>query len=296
MRGLYTLVSECRGLGADGIGWRSHLVNELVKLLDVDVVLFADYEVVGPPGSEKGWMRPISVVDRWPTEANRCHFWEVFLRKGRHEHTPLAHMAVGHHGVRVASRRDAIPDELYYESDFYQQYIAPMQLGDFVHSVSRKPNSLVQMLTIQRTADRPDLPRWTVHWLRALWIELRKMQTDVLKCVDESVFTQVPRRRLQVLACLLSGCTVNETAGLLSISPNTAQEHVKRLYQQTGARNRAELAAHCKEIAHVLLALPLDKFPDYARDIKQATRAPWPAEPSLLLPCEQMLLQQPMWK
>lgn len=284
LRDLYGLVSECRSLGADGVGWRRHVVCQLLRLLDVESAFFADCQVVGTPGSVNGWLRPTFVVDHWPTEENRRHFWDRFLRAGRLESTPFADMIPEREGVRVTSRREAVPDEEYSHSVFYRDFIAPLDVGDFVFSVSRYPSETLQMLVIQRSVGRPDLPRWVVHWLRALWVELRKMQPETLTCVENSLFTQVPRRRLQVLACLLSGCTVNETADLLKISPNTAQEHVKRLYQQLGARNRAGLAARCKAAAPVLLSLPLDEFPDYAGDIRQATREPWPPEPGVMPP------------
>ena len=281
-RDLYGLVSECLSLGADGVAWRRHLVYQLVSMLDVESAYFADFEVVGPHRSVKGWIRPTLVVDRWPAEENRRHFWEVFLRRGRLENTPIAHIVTDCKGVRVASLRELQHDKQCSRSDFYRHYIAPLDLGDLVFSASHDPHGSVQILAIQRSAGRPDLPRWVVHWLRALWVELRKMQPETLAGFEHSLFTQVPRRRLQVLACLLSGCTVNETAGLLKISPNTAQEHVKRLYHQLGARNRAELAARCTAALPVLTAMPLEEFPDYSRDTRHATREPWPVEPSIM--------------
>ena len=51
-----------------------------------------------------------------------------------------------------------------------------------------------------------------------------------------------PSKRLRdVLASLARGCSVKEVAAELGISPNTASQHVRRLYIHYGVSTRAEL-------------------------------------------------------
>lgn len=287
-RELYLLVSACRAIGGDGLAWRQLLINRLPFFLDADMAFFADHVVVGKPGAPSGWLRPISIVDHWPSEAHRDFFWEQFVRDGRHENTPMAAMIDGHEGYRVAARRDVISDDnAYRNSHFYRRYLEPSGLDDFVHSVNKTPDGHIQMLTVQRKAGRPPFPRRTVHWIRALWVELRKLQPQELRPADDSAF-MLPKRMLQVLACILSGFSVRQTAEALEISTHTVQEHIKRLYKRTGAKNRAELTSCYRDVAPILHATTVSRYPDYRQQIKQATQPPWPradVRPPAPLPC-----------
>ena len=71
--------------------------------------------------------------------------------------------------------------------------------------------------------------------------------------------------------------TVRETADMLGVSSHTVQEHVKRLYKRSGAKNRAELADRYRDVAPQLVNLPLGEIPDHRQRIDEATRRPWPA-------------------
>ncbi|QDT68803.1 DNA-binding transcriptional activator UhpA [Planctomycetes bacterium MalM25] len=284
-RELYLLISECVERGGDGLVWRRHLVQRLPEWLDVDMTFFADHQIVGSPGDPGGWLRPLSIIDHWPSEAHRRFFWEEFVRDGRHEHTPMAYLIKGHSGVRVSSRRDVIPtDEAYYESYFFRRYLVPSGLDDFIHSVSCTPDGGVQMLNIQRKAGRPSLPRRYVHLIRALWVELRRLQPDTLRPVSESALMLLPKRMLEVLSCLMQGRTVKQTAELLGISEHTVHEHTKRLYKRSGASNRAELIARYYDLGPLLQEMPADDLCEHLERLKHATQAPWPRQPGVLLP------------
>lgn len=284
-RDLYLLVGECAELGGDGLAWRRRLVKRLPEWLDADMTFFADLQIIGAPGDPGGWLRPISIVDHWPSEAHRRFFWDEFVRDGRHEHTPMAGMVIGNPGFRVSSRRDVAPaDEAYYESYFFQRYLVPSGLDDFIHCVSRSGDGAVQMLNIQRKAGRPPFPRRDVHLLRALWIELRRLQPDNLRPVSESAFTLLPKRMLEVLSCLMQGLTIKQTAKLLGVSEHTVHEHTKRLYKRSGVTNRAELFSQYHELAPLLQEMHLDDFCEYLHRVKNATRSPWPRQAGETLP------------
>lgn len=276
VRELYTLISDCRAAGGDGVGWRSHLVNGIYELLDVDMVCFIDFRSTLSVGTKNAQMRPVSRMERWRDNENRRQFWEPFPHQGWLVNNKRMQSAIEDESIRSASGGDGTWEGDSRCFEFDATYVPTATSGHCICSASHIQDGHVQWLAIQRAASRPDFPRWVTHWLRALRIELRTQQPSTLKCVSESVFSQIPRRRLQVLACLLSGCTVEETAALLGIRPNTAQEHVKRLYQQSGTRNRAGLAARYKEVAPVLLAMSLEEVSETARNIQQATRTSWP--------------------
>jgi DNA-binding CsgD family transcriptional regulator len=50
-------------------------------------------------------------------------------------------------------------------------------------------------------------------------------------------------REQEVAQWLLRGATTTQTAQRLAISPHTVNEHVKSIYEKTGARTRGELLA-----------------------------------------------------
>ena len=191
----------------------------------------------------------------------------------------MAHMIDGREGARVTSRRDFCPDDKTWQKHpFFLEYFIPCNLDEFVYSVNQGPKDLVQMLAVQRILGRPPFPRKIIHMMRALWVELRRYQPHELHPVGGSAFMNLPKRMLQVLACLLAGHTAKETASQLAISVHTVQEHIKRLYKRSGATNRAELADIYREIAPTLLTMPLEEIPDPQQRIKEATCKPWPRQ------------------
>jgi DNA-binding CsgD family transcriptional regulator len=136
----------------------------------------------------------------------------------------------------------------------------------------------LQTLFVQRYQGREPFPRRFVHIFKAILVEIHARQPNELQAVYDSAMMTMPRRMLQVLACLLAGYTVKETAELLGVSPHTVQEHVKRLYKRSGTKNRAELADCHRHVAPLLLGLSIDELPDYRQQVRSATRRPWPTE------------------
>ena len=50
----------------------------------------------------------------------------------------------------------------------------------------------------------------------------------------------ITRRELQILSLLANGSMNKEIAGLLNISIETVKQHLKNIYQKTGAHNKIE--------------------------------------------------------
>ena len=277
-RDIYMLLGECLALGRDGIGWRRHLVKQLRKLFDADLVFFADNRFIGDQESPEGWLRPDSIIDDWECDDNRHLFWK-YIQQGRLERSPCVSMLQSGTAVTIASRGELISDDEWYASDFYRENMIPTQLDDFVQGVYVAPDGAIQVLAVHRAHGKPPFPPRVVQMLRVIWEEISVWQPDQLAGVNDSVFATLPKRMLQVLSCLLTGCTVKETAGLLDISVHTAQEYVKRLYKKTGVASRAGLCAFYRDIAATLISMPLEKFSDHRQHIQEATREPWPAQP-----------------
>lgn len=276
-RDLYLLLGECRSLGNDGIAWRRHLVTRLRMLLGGDMAHLSDNVIVGKPHAPQGWVRPLSIIDDWQNKEDREVFWH-YVRLGRPEDNPMFEVLRGGPGVRAARRCDYVTDDRWYGSSFYREFLVQARMDDFVCGIILSPQGSLQSLVVQRSPDRQVFQRRHAHFMKAIMIELRQLQPHELYGVEDSALTKIPRRMQQVLACLLAGHTVKETAELLSVSAHTVQEHVKRLYKRSGTKNRAELADCYRGVAPTLISTPLDDFPDHQQQIQQATRNPWPAE------------------
>jgi len=278
-RDLYLLVGECRALGHDGAAWRRHLVVELRRLMHCELSSFSDNRFMGNPNAPQGWIRPLWIVDDWQHTENREVFWQ-YVRCGRPEDNPMFDLFRGDTTLRVARRCDYITDQRWYGSAFYQDFVRPMGLDDFICAVMQAPHDVAQAVVVHRSVEAGPFSRRDGHFLRAILLELQRLQPHQLHGVDDSALTGLPPRMLQVLVSLLAGHTVRETAELLGLSAHTVQEHVKRLYKRSGVKNRAELAEHYHGLAPMLMNMPLDELPDHHQQIKQATHRPWPAGPA----------------
>ncbi|QDT68802.1 Bacterial regulatory protein, luxR family [Planctomycetes bacterium MalM25] len=277
-RRLYSLVGECLAVGGDGVAWRWRLTKAIRRLLGAELAFFADYKRVGSPESPEGWLRPISLLDDWGGVEHRPTFWEHFVRD-RHERLPYSRLAEACETFCVALRSDVIDDRSWYGSAHFIEHSVPMGLDDCLISYSRGPGDTVQSLFLQRAIGAPTFPRSSAELVRGLWGELRQFQPVQLSSVEGSAFMDLPKRMLQVLACLLTGYTAKETAELIGVSTHTVQEHVRRLYKRSKTTNRAELAARYRTIAPVLVNTSLEQLPDVSELINKATQPPWPHEP-----------------
>src|SRR5690606_1574300 len=120
--------------------------------------------------------------------------------------------------LRVARRRDFISDERWYGSAFYQEFASAIELDDFLCSVMQAPGGVTQAVVMHRRRDAQPFSRRDAHFLRTVLLEVQRRQPDELHGVDDSTLTKLPRRMLQVLASLLAGRTVRETADILGVS------------------------------------------------------------------------------
>jgi len=254
---------------------------------------FADGLIYGKPWNNEGWIQPLSIIDEWQQnyEEPQRFFWQ-FVRRGRAEDSPietiLTMAMTSKSGIRAATRREMIDDEAWYANPFFQQEPAKLRMDEFVTGViaddapysDEEEGKLVQMLFFQRAENREPFSKRGALTIRVLLSELAKLQPQELAKTNDSAFMTLPPRLIQVLACLLDGSTVKETAKNLEISAHTVQEHVKRLYERSGTSNRAELAKFYRPFALGIQEMTLEDPLFHQRQlINEALRQPWPTLP-----------------
>jgi len=200
-RDLYLLVGECRALGGDGIGWRQHLVSRSRELLDADGACFMDLNLRGDPWSNEGWVHPTSVIDKWKHE-EACHFFWQYVRRGRGEDSPMAILVfealASRSGIRAATRRDLMNDEAWHANPFFQQEPTEVRMDDFAMGIiAGEERKSFQVLFVQREQGRESFSRRHVHIMKAILIELDRLQPYELSSLDDSAFMTLPPRMLR---------------------------------------------------------------------------------------------------
>jgi DNA-binding CsgD family transcriptional regulator len=122
--------------------------------------------------------------------------------------------------------------------------------------------------------DTPMLPRATVKTPAGTWLVLHGGLVDDTRSGNITVFIQrayptlvaplllkaygLTPREQEVTQLMLKGATTIQAAQQLEISPHTVTDHVKSIYDKTGARTRGELSAalffgeHLPRIQHVV--------------------------------------------
>src|SRR5262245_40456908 len=63
LRSLYLTIGECKGLGADPVAWRLHILESLLRLLDADHGSCFDLDRDGALDPARGPMVPTHLVD-----------------------------------------------------------------------------------------------------------------------------------------------------------------------------------------------------------------------------------------
>lgn len=248
VREVYSIVGECLAFGNDGVLWRRLLVQRLLATFGATIGSFADSTHTAETTAEATPVLPDSIIDEgWTNATERQHCWNDIRRHLAGNLLP--NPPVPTTGLHIARQSEtATPTGPVRAFMVAWQRVAPRH---------------VQVLFLQRRTGEEAYSARHARLLRLLMVELRRHQPERLRSCRESALAELPKRQLQVLACLLIGHTAKETAEQLQVSVHTVQEHIRRLYERSGSTNRAELADYYRQIAPSLLAMPLEQMPDY---------------------------------
>jgi DNA-binding CsgD family transcriptional regulator len=122
-------------------------------------------------------------------------------------------------------------------------------------------NVAAQLLAVEADADgHPAMAR--VHLAEGVWLTLRAARMgapdqggdhDIAVTVEAAstgervgVFVRafgLSPREAELVTCLVDGLATREIAGRMFLSENTVQDHLKSVFDKTGARNRRTLLA-----------------------------------------------------
>lgn len=149
----------------------------------------------------------------------------------------------GRHVVRT--RRQLLPDALWYRSATWNEYHRPIKIDDQLTSVYQGSDGrAIHVIAVHRAVGEREFSPRQQELLRLFHAELGRLIGHSLTSATEPCPDALSPRLRQTLACLLEGDTERHVASRLRLSPATVHEYVTVLYRHFGVRSRAQLMAH----------------------------------------------------
>lgn len=238
----FRLVNECRTLGADSEGWRSHLFDGLRDLLDAQVVIGGEMRGFG--GDQSAFESLALHRVGWPSEQAERD-WAQYAESSPMERKPEYPVLRDFDGPMVTLQRDNIwPREAWYRSKTFNEVHRACGIDDYIISIRRLPRlGHFTSLFIHRAVDDPAFTSRDVELLNLVHHEIGEMIGGELAAAAEPALRQLTPRQREVLDYLLDGDSEKQIAFALDLSRATVHEHVTAIYRHFEVSSRPELLA-----------------------------------------------------
>ncbi len=133
--------------------------------------------------------------------------------------------------VSLSDNRMILTQRRYEDS--LRGFLAGLEEGSGVWAL---PGEQAWLVRAEAIAPADAQPAWLLTWQAMV-------QTDRYLWADVGLHLKLTPSETRILRSLVDGATVDETAGQLSISVQTARTHVRRIYAKLGVSNREQLFA-----------------------------------------------------
>jgi len=245
-RAILKLVRECRDLGDDPRAWRRHCAAELARLVDADV---------GFCGERAGCleMRPRDLGVVVTGLEGRCDARlasDLITRFDREPKTFDLTLAFFRAQARddgcCHTRRELIPDRLWYPSPDYQIIQRGLNLDHqlcCLHSIPGTSADEVSGVVLNRNAARRDFSARDRTLVREAHSALAPLIGGPLARFSDPTPSDLTPRAQDVLQCLLEGDGDKQIAARLNLSTHTVNQYVKLLFRHFHVQSRAQLLA-----------------------------------------------------
>jgi DNA-binding NarL/FixJ family response regulator len=245
VRDAYRLIGECRDLGRDPALWQGRMLDGLRRLIGAPAAAGGEGLLVGANRR----VVPVSSFDSGHDARGR-DVLARYMRDGAAAADPFVR-AIGYalaavpDGLVTRTRRQAVPDAVYYRSAVVENYLRHADMGhrlmSFHQTVRGRGISAVHLHRAPGERDFSPREQRLLHFFHA---ELGPLVGRALVSAGEPSPRQLSPRLRQTLACLLEGDSEKQVAARLAISRDTAHQYVKALYRALGVHSRGQLAAH----------------------------------------------------
>jgi DNA-binding CsgD family transcriptional regulator len=227
VRAIFRLVSDVREMGADPERWRPHMIRELVRIMEAEVVVSSEIHCHATKTAGTIEIHDIG----WGCDADG-NVWQIKSERIA-ENADALWLSV------LPSKTDDIPlrpqRSVYGGRNFILSQIALPHVGTvdqlgLHHAWGNKPFSEAQHRLV-----------------RLLHAELGRLwKRDAIKHTSDPN-SELPPRLQQTLEALSNGASEKEVSVQLGISRHTVHNYVKALHQRLGVSSRGELLAKVRK-------------------------------------------------
>lgn len=241
VRGVYQLLGEVRELRADPVAMDRHMIERLCRMLGARqgaAVLMSGYTATGD-------MRLLRIVGAGWADPAAASVWKELLAQGTARDDLLVDRSSQIERTIFTIRRDDLfPDEEWNRIRHpYIDFVRETRVTAHLAMLQRLgPHDLVRAVTLHRTEDPHNFSLRDRNVLRLFNLELYRAHAQG-ELDPPMPMPHLSPRQHQVLARLLAGDSVKQTAKHLGIAYQTTADHVQRIYAAFGVNSRAELLA-----------------------------------------------------
>lgn len=242
LRAVLRLVGECRELGADALAWRTHLADQMCRLIGARMGVVVEFG-----GERRGVGTILQSVEVGWDSAEVQALWLRNQQEQRYRSDPVVRRVFLHmfpHGTCL--RRQAVPDRIWYRSALFNDFHRAFGIDDSItsfHPAAGAGRAVCSLVVYRAPGDRRYSQRQS-QLVQLCHDEIGRLEGTVLAMArDPSVSGLSPRLR-QVLDALLDGDSEKQVGRRLGLRPDTVREYVQVVYGRFGVHTRAELMAY----------------------------------------------------
>jgi len=245
IRNVFCLVNACCECWDHPNEWQAVLLEGISEIFSFKVAILQTIE----PGDEvlKPKIHPIASTG-WGTPKAEQLYLDSLFGEGRPQ-LPNVDKALEPamlvEGTMAFSRPMIVPDDMWYESAFYQCFVEPTGLDEWGSSfrVAPKLGSVVMVGGNRAYGDEPITPR-QITLLGILAEEITPMLGTRLSMQGQLTKAGLTPRQRQTLEFLLDGLSEKQIANRLNLSKATIHDYIVQLHRHFDVSSRGELLSY----------------------------------------------------
>ncbi len=244
IRAVFRLVNACCDCWDHPEEWQSILLDGVEKLTGFP---FVGLQLIRPvPDGHPSDLLPIA-YQGWKTPEQE----RIYLSSMADENRvvlPNVNKALGpamDQGSVAFSRPMIVPDDLWYQSDFYQRYVKHTGVDEWANSFRVAPQlDSIVMIGGNQKFGAPPIPMSTVKLLGILGEEITPLLGTRLSLRNQISKAGLTPRQRQTLDLLLKGLSEKQVAQKLGLSKATIHDYIVKLHKHFDVQSRGELLSY----------------------------------------------------
>lgn len=245
IRGVFRLVNACCENWDDPEAWQATLLEGVTQMIDCQAT---QLQLARPsanpelpdivPLASSGW------IESWHEDVYRQSVADTTRPTMPNAGSVIA-PAVGDGSAAAFTRTMVVPDDVWYGCEFYQQYVEPLGLDEWVMAIRAAPQFRAMiMFGGSRRSGEPTYEARRVQLLGILAEEIVPLMGMRLSLEGQVSKAGLTARQRQTLELLLDGLSEKQVARELGLSPATVHDYIVRLHRHFDVSSRGELLSY----------------------------------------------------